>query len=625
MSSVKTTQIDGDVSVGRDVAIGRDATLQGGALIKGNVKILGWLEAHNIKLPYKGLFLTDGNLKETYPLPHDGWWAIVGETVPGPIWIAWKGKWGDTGAVGGNILDALNLEQAKKYADSKAAETLADANRYTDGREEVLRQDYAMADEETLRDAKKYADDGDGKTLASAKEYTNEKSADALEKAKDYAEEKAEDTLRAAQDYHDEHEEQLREDMDEADMALRREFADADRKTLQKAEEYADEQDAKKLAEARKYADDMDEETLAAANRYTDGKSVEVTEAFAMADAETLRSAQSYADTLTSDLLERAYQYCDNTEAEITEAYQAADEKEKARATGEEERLQAAITAGDTKTLAEAKKHADTKIPYSEKGFAGGVAELDHTGRVPSVRLPATFSPITDQNRNGIGYMKLWAGTKAQYEAIVSPSEDTIYFVDGDDPSFLSVSPESLSFGGEGGRREISIDCGSLLQWSISGLPRGWDVSPLSGTGPNTVRIIAPGNPASEPVQGTIIVSGGGMAASCSYLQEAGHEQGPEPANPTIILSAQMEFPVLDTPIVKVKASQACLDDITVEVRGYLDSVNLWDPQNIIIRAGESGGQTEVSGLTPQGSVTIERVNETDIQPLETENARYIW
>ena len=29
-----------------------------------------------------------------------------------------------------------------------------------------------------------------------------------------------------------------------------------------------------------------------------------------------------------------------------------------------------------------------------------------------------------------------------------------------------------------------------------------------------------------------------------------------------------MDFPALGTPIVKAEASQACLDDITVEVRG---------------------------------------------------------
>ena len=65
--------------------------------------------------------------------------------------------------------------------------------------------------------------------------------------------------------------------------------------------------------------------------------------------------------------------------------------------------------------------------------------------------------------------------------------------------------------------------------------------------------------------------------------------------------------------------------DITVEVRGYLDSTNMWGPQYINIQSGNSGGQVEVSGLTPSGSVTIEKVNNTEIQPVNTDNATYTW
>ena len=98
-----------------------------------------------------------------------------------------------------------------------------------------------------------------------------------------------------------------------------------------------------------------------------------------------------------------------------------------------------------------------------------------------------------------------------------------------------------------------------------------------------------------------------------------------DPVKPTITLSGSMEFPALGTPIVKAEASQACLDDITVEVRGYLDSTNMWGPQYINIQSGNSGGQVEVSGLTPSGSVTIDKVNNTEIQPVNTDNATYTW
>ena len=49
MSSVRTTQLDGDVSVGRNTSIGGNATVQGNAHIKGNCKVDGWLEAKNVK------------------------------------------------------------------------------------------------------------------------------------------------------------------------------------------------------------------------------------------------------------------------------------------------------------------------------------------------------------------------------------------------------------------------------------------------------------------------------------------------------------------------------------------------------------------------------------------------
>lgn len=102
MSSIKTTQVDGDVSVGRNVAVGGGATVQGRSHFKGSVKVDGWLDAKNIKGANKGVFTTITKLKEAYPLPHDGWWAIVGSTLPGPIYVGDGGEWVATGEEGGN-------------------------------------------------------------------------------------------------------------------------------------------------------------------------------------------------------------------------------------------------------------------------------------------------------------------------------------------------------------------------------------------------------------------------------------------------------------------------------------------------------------------------------------------
>ena len=68
MSSIKSTQIDGDVSVSRNAAVGGDVTVQGKTHLKGNVKIEGWLEAKNIKAASKGLQATHRHLVGKQPL-----------------------------------------------------------------------------------------------------------------------------------------------------------------------------------------------------------------------------------------------------------------------------------------------------------------------------------------------------------------------------------------------------------------------------------------------------------------------------------------------------------------------------------------------------------------------------
>ena len=49
----------------------------------------------------KGLHATGDSLKAAFPDPLDGDWAIVGKTVPGPIWAATGGIWSNTGTTGG--------------------------------------------------------------------------------------------------------------------------------------------------------------------------------------------------------------------------------------------------------------------------------------------------------------------------------------------------------------------------------------------------------------------------------------------------------------------------------------------------------------------------------------------
>lgn len=112
MSSIKATKIDGDVSVGRNVSAGGRMTVQGHSRFKGNVKVHGWLDAKNIKGMGKGLFQSEERLNDVYPNPIDGWWALVGKSIPADVYEVIEGKWVATGEVGGDSsLDNDHYEQ----------------------------------------------------------------------------------------------------------------------------------------------------------------------------------------------------------------------------------------------------------------------------------------------------------------------------------------------------------------------------------------------------------------------------------------------------------------------------------------------------------------------------------
>lgn len=93
MGAIPTKHIDGDATVGRNVSAGGNANIQGNVRVGHDLKVEGWLEARNIKGPEKGLFKSAQALREAYPTPHDGWWALVGDTLPAQIYLADKGAW----------------------------------------------------------------------------------------------------------------------------------------------------------------------------------------------------------------------------------------------------------------------------------------------------------------------------------------------------------------------------------------------------------------------------------------------------------------------------------------------------------------------------------------------------
>ncbi len=119
MSQIKTTEIEGDVAVGRHSTIGGNATVQGNTTVKKNLKVEGWLDAKNIKGPNKGIFLTAEKLREAYPLPHDGWWALVGNTLPAPLYITDGGAWVNTNEMAGNpTIDSQQYNEAVAALDA---------------------------------------------------------------------------------------------------------------------------------------------------------------------------------------------------------------------------------------------------------------------------------------------------------------------------------------------------------------------------------------------------------------------------------------------------------------------------------------------------------------------------
>lgn len=117
MSSIKTTQIDGDVSIGRNVAIGGNANIAGNATVGHNLKVEGWLEAPNISGVIKGVFRSFEDLVAAYPEPSDGWLAGVGSSTPFDSYIGEGGEWVATGGSIEVTIGALaTIDEAKTAA-----------------------------------------------------------------------------------------------------------------------------------------------------------------------------------------------------------------------------------------------------------------------------------------------------------------------------------------------------------------------------------------------------------------------------------------------------------------------------------------------------------------------------
>lgn len=115
-NNIEGQSIAGSVSVGRDLTVGGRMKARGDATFNRDVTVEGWLNARNIRGAGKGLYESVDKLNVAYPNPENGWYALVGNTLPADIYRAWGGKWVATDEQGGE--PALELDKLKDISQS---------------------------------------------------------------------------------------------------------------------------------------------------------------------------------------------------------------------------------------------------------------------------------------------------------------------------------------------------------------------------------------------------------------------------------------------------------------------------------------------------------------------------
>lgn len=120
-------RIPQNMAVSKDLLVGGKASVSGDAHVKGSLRVGGWLEADNIKGPMKGLFRTPAALKSEYPDPQPGWMALVGTTLPAPLYMEKDGEWTDTGNTAGTVVVGLSgIEERLAALESGLTEAQTD-------------------------------------------------------------------------------------------------------------------------------------------------------------------------------------------------------------------------------------------------------------------------------------------------------------------------------------------------------------------------------------------------------------------------------------------------------------------------------------------------------------------
>lgn len=101
MRQKENREIRGSVLATRNISAGGHIRAGGDGYIGHNLRVDGYLEAANLKDTCKGLYREVEALKEAYPRPKAGWWALVGDSVPAEVYVSVKGTWTATGELSG--------------------------------------------------------------------------------------------------------------------------------------------------------------------------------------------------------------------------------------------------------------------------------------------------------------------------------------------------------------------------------------------------------------------------------------------------------------------------------------------------------------------------------------------
>lgn len=125
-NNIENHSVGGSVAVGRDVTVGGRSTIRGNATFNRDVYISGWLNARNIRGAGKGLYETVDKLNSAYPNPENGWFALVGDTLPADIYRAWGGEWKATGQKGGEpVLELAKLTELSESLENEISARVA--------------------------------------------------------------------------------------------------------------------------------------------------------------------------------------------------------------------------------------------------------------------------------------------------------------------------------------------------------------------------------------------------------------------------------------------------------------------------------------------------------------------